>query len=196
MEIKTKQDLVNYIEAEMNDLALKEAHTILKESELLKDEALIEIEEEAKNNAKLVVLSEIKEAKSNAAIKKAAISTKMKKDIIGEREKLVNNVFKETKDKLDKFVASKDYKEFIAKKLNKTKKDYNYKDVTILMKDSNYKELAIETYSNADFKEDDTIVIGGFKIITNTGIIIDETLDTLLNEQKEWFYNNAKLNIK
>ncbi|MEG1066748.1 MAG: hypothetical protein RSD85_04270, partial [Erysipelotrichaceae bacterium] len=69
-------------------------------------------------------------------------------------------------------------------------------DVTILMKDSNYKELAIETYSNADFKEDDTIVIGGFKIITNTGIIIDETLDTLLNEQKEWFYNNAKLNIK
>ncbi|MEG0313752.1 MAG: hypothetical protein RR646_00620 [Erysipelotrichaceae bacterium] len=196
MEINTKQDLVNYIEAEMNDLALKEAHTILKESESLKEEALIEIEEEAKNNAKLVVLSEIKEAKSNAAIKKAAISTKMKKDIIGEREKLVNSVFKETKDKLVEFVASKDYKEFVVKKISKAKKEYGFKDVIILMKDSNYKELAIETYGEANFKEDEDIVIGGFKIITNTGIIIDETLDTLLNEQKDWFYNNAKLNIK
>ena len=30
----------------------------------------------------------------------------------------------------------------------------------------------------------------------NTGICIDETLDTKLNEQKPWFYSNSKLTVE
>ena len=44
--------------------------------------------------------------------------------------------------------------------------------------------------------EDRDIVIGGFVLVhRGQGIYLDETLDSALEEQKTWFYQNSGLSI-
>ena len=44
--------------------------------------------------------------------------------------------------------------------------------------------------------EDDDIKIGGFKAVNSlTGLCLDETFDSKLEEQKAWFYSNSSARV-
>ena len=46
-------------------------------------------------------------------------------------------------------------------------------------------------------KIDEDIVLGGLRVEYEAqGIVLDESFDTSLEEQKEWFYANAGLYVK
>ena len=61
-----------------------------------------------------------------------------------------------------------------------------------------YKDELVKAYGlNLEVEVSDKIKIGGF-IIENkaTNVVVDESLDTALENQKDWFYKTSGLMIK
>ena len=65
-------------------------------------------------------------------------------------------------------------------------------------KDERYLKMLCERYGHGCVGEVDTsISIGGFLLACeDSGIVIDETFDTAIEEQRSWFYTNSGLFIK
>ena len=71
------------------------------------------------------------------------------------------------------------------------------KVVTILTKVSTLKDICEAYGKPCEGKCDADILLGGFRMeCEEKGIVVDETFDTGIDEQKDWFYTNSGLFIK
>ena len=106
----------------------------------------------------------------------------------------------EAKEKLVEFVDSKDYKAYLIKHIEKIGKLYQMENSILKLRkeDLKYKDKLIKAYGMLiEVEVSDKILIGGF-IIENkaTNVVVDESLDFALENQKDWFYKTSGLMIK
>ena len=103
-------------------------------------------------------------------------------------------------DKLVAFANSKDYQAYLVKHMEEIGKLYPMSDSTLELReaDMKYKDELIKAYGTAlEVEVSDKITIGGF-IVKNkaTNVVVDESLDFALENQKDWFYKTSGLMIK
>ena len=105
---------------------------------------------------------------------------------------LFENVFV----KLCNFTKTDDYSKMFEKKLSELRLE-NISDIVFYIKsdDQILCDLIKKKFGESlKIKQDVDIKIGGLKIVNkNTGLCLDETLDTKLMDQRSWFYSNAQL---
>jgi vacuolar-type H+-ATPase subunit E/Vma4 len=189
-----------YMKDEIERAAKSEENAILKEVEELEKEAYESMKEEAKRDAELKLKQELEELQSQAASEISESHVERTKKLIEKRDEYVSIVFKEAKDKLIAFTNSDKYKEFMTLKAQKIIDEFKGNDFILYV---NQKDLALKSdlmklsSDIKDVKENADIMIGGL-IGENPKslLVIDETLDFALKNQKDWFSKNSGLIIK
>jgi vacuolar-type H+-ATPase subunit E/Vma4 len=189
-----------YMKDEIERAAKSEENAILKEVEELEKEAYESMKEEAKRDAELKLKQELEELQSQAASEISESHVERTKKLIEKRDEYVSIVFKEAKDKLIAFTNSDKYKEFMTLKDQKIIDEFKGNDFILYV---NQKDLALKSdlmklsSDIKDVKENADIMIGGL-IGENPKslLVIDETLDFALKNQKDWFSKNSGLIIK
>ena len=145
-------------------------------------------------------------AKIEAAKHKIQTNTKMriseynlqkKKEIYSKRKEYQNSVFDSAKKELVEFTKSDKYVDFLEKSLHDLSDKVGC-NTTIYCsaEDKKYEDLIKKVFPDSNIEIDTTIEIGGIKIKDiDKSIMIDDTLDTRLSEQNEWFISNAKMQV-
>ena len=155
---------------------------------------------EAKKDADLKLKQEEEEMSSNASAEISESHIERTKKLIEKRDEYVKNIFDKAREELKAFVKSDDYLPFMEAKIKKVADDFKDQQSTMYVSqdDLAIKADLIKAFgSDIDVQASDDITIGGF-ILENkaSSLVVDETLDFALNNQKEWFNKNSGLIIR
>ena len=166
--MEKKEQVFLYMKEEIERLANLEEEKILDEAKRLEEEAYNQIKAEAKKDAEALLAKELVEISSNASVEASS--------------------------------NSKDYQAYLVKHMEEIGKLYPMSDSTLELReaDMKYKDELIKAYGTAlEVEVSDKITIGGF-IVKNkaTNVVVDESLDFALENQKDWFYKTSGLMIK
>lgn len=189
-----------YMKDEIERQAKSEEKAILKEVEALEKEAYESMKLEAKKDADLRLRQELEEMQSNAASEISESHIERTKKLIDKRDEYVSAVFNEARERLNAFTSTDEYQEFMVNKAKKVMEMFDNAQCTIYVRkeDLALKDELMKLYKNiSDVKESQDILIGGL-IGENPQslLVVDETLDFALKNQKEWFSKNSGLIIK
>lgn len=198
--MEKKEQVFLYMKEEIERLANLEEEKILSEAKELEEEAYNQIKAEAKKDAEVLLAKELVEISSSASVEASLSQEEKTKKLVNKRDEYVTNIFKEAKEKLVAFAASKDYQKYLVEHIEKIGKLYQMEDSTLELReeDMRYKDELVKAYGlNLEVEVSDKIKIGGF-IIENkaTNVVVDESLDAALENQKDWFYKTSGLMIK
>mgnify|MGYP000107973786 FL=1 len=117
-----------------------------------------------------------------------------------KKEKNTFKQFTEVKNKLVEFVNGKDYKDYLLTHVKAVSDEYQMTDCVLHVRkdDLKYADDLKKAYAlPIEVEEGQQIQLGGF-IIENkaTNVVVDESLDSNLEAQKDWFYKTSGLMIK
>ena len=198
--MEKKEQVFLYMKEEFERLASLEEEKILAEAKELEAEAYQQIKAEAKKDADALLAKELVEISSNASVEASLSQEEKTKKLVETREAYVTKIFKEAKNRLNEFVNSEGYKMYLIKHMEKISSLYQMSDSILKLRqnDTKYADDLVKAYGiDLTVEVSDEIKIGGF-IIENkaTNVVVDESLDTALENQKEWFYKTSGLMIK
>lgn len=198
--MEKKEQVFLYMKEEIERLASLEEEKILAEAKELEAEAYQQIKAEAKKDADALLAKELVEISSNASVEASLSQEEKTKKLVETREAYVTKIFKEAKNRLNEFVNSEGYKMYLIKHMEKISSLYQMSDSILKLRqnDTKYADNLVKAYGiDLTVEVSDEIKIGGF-IIENkaTNVVVDESLDTALENQKEWFYKTSGLMIK
>lgn len=189
-----------YMKDEIERQALGEEKAILDEVQALEEEAYNSMREEAKKDADLKLKQDLAEMSSQASTEISESHIERTKKLIEKRDGYVKAIFEEAKNKLIEFTKSKDYVTFMKEKVMEVAKEFNEDNSVMYVTKQDLsleKELVKAFGKDIEVKESEDIRIGGF-IIENkiSSLVVNETLDFAIANQKEWFNKNSGLIIK
>ncbi len=178
------------------DLKVKE---IENEIEKTKELEIEKIEKEQSEKSNYIIENTILEIQEKTKKEISIAQTTSKKDIIKYRKEIIEKIFNKVKILLLDFCKTEDYKNFITNKIKNiiTKNKYNEYIVYLSKIDIKYKDFILKNLdSTIKIMEDKSIDIGGFKLeIPKESIMIDESLDTIIENKYNEFNKNFKLSI-
>ena len=124
----------------------------------------------------------------------------LRQQIFTKREDIKNEVFDLAEKKLADFTKTSDYKDFLINSAKQIKQNLVGTDKVITVYicecDLTFKTDIEQTFSfPCEFETDSSIKIGGIKAKFSK-IILDDTLDSRLSSQTDWFEENSGLDIK
>ena len=188
----------------MKDEIEKQAHfqerKILDEVEKLEKEAYESMREEASRDADLQMKQIVDEMTSQASAEISESHIERTKKLIEQRDSYVKTIFDKAHALLDDFASSKEYKDFMIQKMEKVAKSYQLPHSVLYVRETDLSlsdDLKKAYGMDIDVVVDHKIMIGGFKVENSeSSVVIDETLDFALENQKEWFNKNSGLIIK
>ena len=189
-----------YMKDEIERQAKSEEQAILNEVKALEDEAYESMKAEAKRDADLKLKQEEEEMSSNASAEISESHIERTKKLIEKRDEYVKNIFDQARDELKAFIKSDEYLPFVEAKIQRVAE--NFKDSQSIMyvshDDFKNKDAFVKAFgTDIEVQASDDIQIGGF-ILENkaSSLVVDETLDFALNNQKDWFNKNSGLIIR
>lgn len=189
-----------YMKEEIERQAHLEEKSILDEVKSMEDEAYESMKAEAKKDADLKLKQEEEEMNSNASAEISESHIERTKKLIEKREEYVKSIFNDARQKLLDFSKSEDYSTFMVEKVKKVAAQMKDSHSVIYVKadDLSLKDSLVKAFgADVQVKSSDSIVIGGL-IIENkeSSLVMNETLDFALDNQKEWFNKNSGLIIR
>lgn len=188
-----------YMKDEIERQAKNEEKFILDEVKALEEEAYESMKAEAKKDAELRLKQEEEEMSSNAASEISESHIERTKKLISKRDEYVKAIFDQARKELIDFANSDEYASFMDEKIKKISESFNEDSIMYVnSKDLGMKDELLKAFGKTikvEVSED--ITIGGF-IVENkeAHLVVDETLDFALENQKEWFNKNSGLIIK
>lgn len=198
--MENKEQVFLYIRDEIKKVADREEKQILEEADILEKEAYQQMEAEAKKDAKRQLEKELASISSKASIESATNLEQRTKKLVEKREELVKDIFAQAKNQLEAFVKTKEYKDYLIRHIQKIGQDYQMTGCILNLREEDmpYQKDLVQAYGfDIDVQVDHHIQLGGF-VIENpvTHVVCDETLETALENQKDWFYKTSGLMIK
>ena len=198
--MEKKEQVFLYMKEEIERLASKEEEKIWNEAKELEEEIYNQIKAEAKKDADVLLDKELAEISSNASVEASLSQEEKTKLLVTKRDEYVADIFNQAKEKLVAFVNSDEYHGYLVDHMKSIGTTYQMENSTLYLRqeDVKYQADLISAYGiDLDVKTSDQIKIGGF-IIENkaNNVVIDESLDFALENQKDWFYKTSGLMIK
>ncbi|MBQ1389018.1 MAG: hypothetical protein IIY78_05265 [Clostridia bacterium] len=170
-----------------------------EEIEAFRKEQLEEANNEGTNAAFVFIQEQKAEFKAALAKETALKETQKKRELFAKRSKMANEVFDEAASRLKKFTKTEKYKEYMATsaRLISGKLDGKSCVISIAPKDSGFEQLIKSIMPNCVVKPDESILIGGISCLCEElSIVIDDTLDTKLEDRKQRFIETSGLMVE
>lgn len=172
---------------------------VLSEAEEFKIQEIKKAEDEGLKEAFELIQHEMASMRSNISKTNSKKAMEGKKKLFARRTEITSEVFEKAEKKLNDFTKTPDYKKYIITSAKNIFDTLKSDDVVIYVKsdDMKYAKDIITVFNNkCDVKESNTITIGGLKgHSANLGLVADETLDTKLESQREWFTANCGISV-
>ena len=118
--------------------------------------------------------------------------------LLTRRDEIADSVLTKAADKVKAFAASDRYDGFLAASAKKAAAALGGQRPTVYLRPADMSRKAVITAAIGDcsVKEDKNILLGGLRMVGEDGkIAVDDTLDTRLASQREWFQKNSGLII-
>lgn len=125
--------------------------------------------------------------------------TALRQQIFTKRDEIKTAVFESAKQKLKEFTETDEYKSFVVNSAAEIKKNLVGRDkaVTVFLRECDMKlknDIEQAFAFPCVFKIDDKIEIGGIRAKFSS-VMIDDTIDSRLSAQVDWFEENSGLDI-
>ncbi|MDD2418097.1 MAG: V-type ATP synthase subunit E [Oscillospiraceae bacterium] len=193
------QNKINKFVQAITAYAQEQRDKILLEAEAFKAERLQKAEQEVLADAYKLIQKETAEIRSESVREMYRRDTEARKALFSRRRQITDEVFKRAQNQLIEFTKKPEYTEYITKMLENMISMLPESIVyMIAQKDS----AMLETLSSlcpeeSSIKTVDDILIGGIRALNSeSGQIIDNTLDSRLMSQHERFILTSGLNIE
>ena len=178
----------------------KQQKSVMKgEVKQLKTERLKEAEEKAKRDSQRLIKDKLQETRTRQTAILAKKTQDGQRKLFIARSAMVEEVFKKAADKLVEYAKSDAYTSKLTDSAKAIADVFDGRDCVLYV---NERDLGAAEGINALFggstevRPDKTIKIGGIRgYCASMGIIADETLDSKLEAQREWFVENAALSV-
>lgn len=124
---------------------------------------------------------------------------KVRTTLTDKRAKITLKVFEDAKSKLEAFTLTQDYEQFLKKSAERFASLFEQGEAIIYVcnKDKKFAPV-IKASFGRDCKVlvDDNITLGGMRCtVEGSSVIADDTLETRLASQKEWFLENSGMSV-
>lgn len=165
----------------------------------LKTERLKEAEEKAKAERDSLVKTKLTESRSRQTALLATKTQEAQRNLFVERIAMTDEVFKLAAEKLDDYTKTDAYSARLTESAKEIAALFGDKDCVLYLNERDLDkadELSRLFSGSTEVQADKTIKIGGVKgYCESMGIIADETLDSKLEAQRDWFSENAELSV-
>lgn len=194
-----KIKLEQYFEDEIQRVSNIEIEAIDQEIEDIRKNTIENMEQEARRIVGLSREQELKELANEHSIRLSKAHEETNRKLMQKRRELSEAVFQAAADKLKEFAQSTAYAQLLKNKAAALA-DLGYANVVFYVGEND--QHLLEDIRKAYGKRcegacDPSILLGGFRMeCEEKGIVVDETFDSGILEQKEWFYTNSGLFIK
>ena len=182
----------------INRAAMQKCNEISQQIEQTTKEEMERAEREADRDGHLRIDAAKAGIEAHAKALVAAHEKEKKSEICQKRLRFETIVFEETAQKLIAFTQSAEYPAFLSKSIGEIA-DRLGESVTVFIKKDDAAALQNikKLLPQANILSDETIRIGGVKIRDDDlSCLFDCTLDTRLENEKEWFLLHAGLKVE
>ncbi len=188
-----ESDLKGFIET-VNSEIDKQINDILEDAEKQRKDILSKAEKEALDDAYQKIQSAVSKNQSREKMTISKAEQEARINLLTYREKLVQSIFDEVERKVIEFTKSNRYKDYLISLLC----EENIQDETVIYlkpEDMQYVNQLMETQrKDCVFTEEKSIKYGGLSVQNkNSPILINKTIDNMLEEERRNFSSNYKL---
>lgn len=193
---KNKTD--NFLKA-IKRYAKEQKNVLQDEVSQLKNERLKEAEEKGKRDSEALLKEKLHEKHSAKTAFLAKQTQEGQKKLFIERSAMVDEVFDMAAKRLVDYTKTDEYASQLEESARAVARLFDGKDCIVYLSERDMNASGAIKYlfnGKAEIKADKTIKIGGVKgYCAEMGIIADETLDSKLEAQREWFIENTGLTV-
>ena len=165
----------------------------------LKTERLKEAEAKAKLDSERLKKEKLTQTRNRQTALIASKAQEGQRKLFVERAAMTEEIFKLAAEKLSDYTKTAEYSEKLKNSAKAVAEVFEGCDCVLYLNERDLKaadELKAFFSGKTEVKADKTIKIGGLRgYCKSKGIIADETLDTKLEAQREWFVENAALSV-
>lgn len=193
---KNKTD--NFLKA-IRKYANAQKNAMRGEVKQLKTERLKEAEDKAKRDSEQLKKQKLNETHNKKTAALAKKTQECQRELFVERAAMMENIFADASKKLTDYTQTDAYAEKLRQSASEIAALFDGRDCVLYVnaRDIDKAQALTPLFSGStEVKADKTIKIGGIKgYCPDMGIIADETLDSKLDAQREWFTENATLSV-
>jgi V/A-type H+-transporting ATPase subunit E len=191
--------LTKFTSAVLKD-AEEQRSQILSEIDEYRKVQIEKAEEEILNDAYVMIQNEIALIKNKNGRQISLSELESRRKLLKLRDEISRGVFEDAEKSLHDFTATPKYVDFICDIIKKCAETFpaGKSVIQVRKEDLQYKDKIISAFGRADTvcEVNVNINIGGVIIYNHDkGIIVDETLDLKLENQKDWFATTSGLTI-
>ncbi len=186
-----------FLEA-INRYAKEQSDAILQEVEEFKKQEIEKATKEAITDAYVLIQKTIAVEKSKIVSEFAKKEQDSKRELFIKRQEIVEEVFEKATKKLVDFTKTDEYKEYMIKSAKEIAQQFADNGCVVYVKadDMAFAQDIKGIISNCEIVADEKITIGGIKgYCEKLSVIADNTLDSKLSYQREWFVENSELKV-
>ena len=188
----------NFLKA-IEKYAEEQRSKMQSEAEDFKNRELNIAEEEGLKEAYTMIQKKMADINNRISSDRSKQEAESRRNIFIRRKEIEDEVFEKAKQRLIEFTATEKYISLLETNAKNIAEVLGADDITVYLKkdDMKHKDRIIKALGkNCEFAVSDEIKIGGITGLSRSrGLIADETLDTRLEEQHEWFCENSGLRI-
>lgn len=183
----------------INHYAEEQRSKIEQEIEEFKQRELEEAEVEVLTEAYHMIQKEMAEMRSGITREMARRGMEARKELLAQRQKITDEVFARSYEYLKEYTKKSEYPALLEKFAKKLSSTFTKEGTVLCIKadDEQYEAQIQKAFgASCSFKIDNTIALGGIRAVNpEMGIMADETLDTMLEDQREWFEENSGMAV-
>ena len=196
MEKNNKTD--NFLKA-INKYSKLERQQIQNDIETVREEELKKAEANGKKMAKDFIAKEYSAVKTAVTGQYAVKNLEAQGKVYQKREEITNSVFEKAFKKLKDFTSTPQYKDLLIKSAKEIADIFKENSCVIFISENDNKfaqDIKAQFSGEVTVENDVAIKIGGIKgFCKDLKIVADNTLDSKLNSQKDWFTENSGLKV-
>lgn len=190
--------LEEYFKDEIKRVSNIEIEQIEDEISEIRSMSIQSMEQDALHIARIQLEQEMRELTSEHAIQLSKTHEETNRKLMKKRRELSDSIFQEAVQQIKDFTQGKEYGDYLVDKA-RALADGTYGHVVFYVgkRDEAFLSAICKAYGDCDGAMDPDIRIGGLRMeCEDKGLVVDETFDTGIDEQRDWFYTNSGLFIK
>ena len=187
------------IQKSVMDQAGAEAQKLLDQAKEYKESAMKKAEADVLQELYSRIQDEVAEIHTSATRSVSQKESKERQDLLLRREEITRSVFEQVKRRLLDFTKTPAYNDLMTEIAKELGVRCPMEGTIVMLRREDYHlaaKLGEHFGKNVRILADEAIHIGGIKVMNqSSGVFMDETLDSRLEDQKPWFYSNSGLTI-
>lgn len=189
-------DKVHLIGSAITSQAEQERAAIIEKANQIREKELAEYKEQVIGEMFGRMQHDTREVRQHTVQQKAQTASQASRELLLRREELAAQVFAAVRARLAEYVAGEEYRAALLERVRAVKDQWDHTASVVQLREADM-ALAAQIQSllpGCEVRAAKRIKIGGFELRNSAaGILLDETLDARLDDQRPWFLQNCGL---